>query len=800
METSESLWSKRRLLLQTALFLFICSIYLLTYSGRIESGDALRLYDGLSSLINHGDVLLDLAVEQFPPTIFDPQNPLPLPGVATEPAQLIAAAPLFLLAKFAPTIGLVHTVWLFNIIIGALTCCLFFSTALALGFNEKAALAGSIALGLGTILWVYSSTFFREPLMGLLILFVAFCLERWRSFGFRSWLWIGLALMGLIGLALTKASALAALPVFLVIVSPSPRQFRESRTWRALGIFFGILAGIAALYLFLGYFDAFPEFAARYNLLDRLLDTDTRFLNYALMSYLVSPGGSVWGTSPMLLLGVPGIIMLARAKRWRYITASILLLLLFAIGYALINGQYWFGGLSWPPRFLVPIVPFLMLLTLPVFQWLSLRRFGISAVLTLLLFLYSVWVQISGVLLPWGDYVRALPSESGGFLEWEGGLYNPAYFRWVVIPDLWSQTQSAVAWIRFDLTGVFFLLLGFSLICFIWLLALVHKTRRYAIHVTVVLAFVLAGITILGLVQLSQADDRYRSYDQPLFDMLPIIANQTNDDDIILLSSPGLQPFFLNYDKRTSGGRVIAIPLQPGERPSPEQPPQIISDNPDRLLTPETIQLITNIALTHDRLWLLVDGGPDLWWSTRPVEQFMNAHYFPIQIIQTGPITRLIEYDTSSAPDPYAFRGPNYLTDLIFDGSIALNGFDLPDGLIYAAGDVLPISLNWSANTPIVPNLTFALYLRNASGAPVTQHDSQPGGGFIPTSEWAINAPVWDNRALQLPPDLLPGEYQLWVKVYSFGTDGTTPLDLPVLGTQTIEGVIGILPVTIRVE
>ncbi|KXK21750.1 MAG: glycosyl transferase family protein [Chloroflexi bacterium OLB15] len=785
--------------MQAALFLFIASVYLLTYSSRIESGDALRLYDGLSSLIEHGDALLDLAVEQFPPDTFHPDDPLPLPAVATEPAQMIAAAPLFLIAKFAPGLGLVHTVWLFNIIICALTCCLFFSFALALGFSEKAALAASVALGLGTILWVYSATFFREPLMGLLILWVAFCLERWRASVFRAWLWIIFALIGLAGLALTKASALAALPALAIVALPSPQQFRESRAWRALVIVFALLGGVAALYLFLGYFDAIPEFASRYNLVARLRGVDTRFLGYALMSYLISPGGSIWGTSPMLLAGIPGAVMLARQRRWRYIIACLLMLFLFSVGYALINGQYWFGGLSWPPRFLVPIVPFLMILTLPAFQWLFERRFGIPALLTLLLFAYSVWVQIAGVTLAWGQYALALPPESGGFLEWEGGLLNPAYFRWVIIPTLWGQSQTVIAWILFGLSGIFLLLVSFALVSFLWLVALLNGLKPRAVWITGGLALLLAGITLIGLVQLADVDDRYRAYDASLQNMLPVIAGETNSDDVILLSSPSLQPYFLNYDKRTEGGRVIALPLQPGERPSPEQPAQVVSDNPDRLLTSETIRLITNLALTHDRLWLLVDGGPDLWWSTRPVEQFMNTHYHPVQILNTGPITRLIEYDTTSAPDPYAFRGPSHTTNLIFDDRIMLNGFDLPNGATYAPGALLPISLNWSTSAPIDGNVTFALFLRDASGAPIAQSDMQPGGGFVPTSAWGINVPVWDNRALQLPESLPPGEYQLWLKAYTFGSDGL-PDDLPVTGENTLDGVIGVLPVTITVE
>ena len=90
------------------------------------------------------------------------------------------------------------------------------------------------------------------------------------------------------------------------------------------------------------------------------------------------------------------------------------------------------------------------------------------------------------------------------------------------------------------------------------------------------------------------------------------------------------------------------------------------------------------------------------------------------------------------------------------------------------------------------------LYLRDASGAAVTQADSQPGGGFFPTSQWQPGVPVWDNRALRLPADLAPGTYQLWLKLYDFGADGSIR-DLPVSAGEKAAVSIGVLPVTIQI-
>src|SRR5690606_21192493 len=93
-----------------------------------------------------------------------------------------------------------------------------------------------------------------------------------------------------------------------------------------------------------------------------------------------------------------------------------------------------------------------------------------------------------------------------------------------------------------------------------------------------------------------------------------------------------------------------------------------------------------------------------------------------------------------------------------------------------------------------------AWFVRNADGAPVEQGmDSRPRGDFERTGTWAAGMSTWDNRALVLPESLLPGDYQLWVKVYALD-ESLSPVDLPANGGTVLDGVIGVLPTTIRVE
>ncbi len=789
--------NRRRMTISAALFVLLASVYLITYTGFAESGNSLQIFDALSSAITYGDLRLDQSAWHFRPFPdgLDTTDSLPLLRVITEPMQMIAAAPLFLAARAVPEWGLAHAVWLLNVIVCAAIAVVFYWMAVALGYSDRVSIAGSLALGLATALWVYSRSFFREPLLTLCLLLAALFLERLRAARYRSgWLIAGAGL-ALLAALLTKASAALAFPALLLIAVPAPKALSR----RALLVIAGALAGLVGLFLLLGPGGLGAAFSGRYDLLARLGGVDTSHLGTALSAYLLSPGGSIWGTSPIVLLVVPGLILWLRGGYRRYPLAIVTLAASVIIGYALLNGGNWFGGLSWPPRFLVPLLPFLMLATLPVWKRLLRRPITLWWLPVGALLAYSVFIQTVGATLDWTRYLQVAPAEAGGLLEWQPGLYDPAYFRWALMPQLWAQGLFDGAWQLAGLTWMTLALAGLALTSAAALLWMLLRSGRRQVWVGAALLAALGILTALGLRALYHQDERYRAYDDTLFAMLPVLETQTAPDDLILLSGPEFAPFFMNYDKRTGGGRVVALPFQPGEQPSPEQPPQVISDNPDDLIAFETRPLLTQLALTHERLWLLVNGGPDLWYSRRPVERYLSAHYYPVRTEATGPITRLMEFDTTRAPAPFAFVNADVPVELVFGGDVRLDGMHLPAGTTVSAGDVLPVSLSWSADEQLVPNYSAALFLRGADGSPVAQSDAQPGGGFAPSSAWTPGQTIWDHRGLSVPADTPPGDYQLWVKVYDFGPDGA-PRDLPVTAGEALDGVIGVLPVTIRVE
>ena len=70
-----------------------------------------------------------------------------------------------------------------------------------------------------------------------------------------------------------------------------------------------------------------------------------------------------------------------------------------------------------------------------------------------------------------------------------------------------------------------------------------------------------------------------------------------------------------------------------------------------------------------------------------------------------------------------------------------------------------------------------------------------PDAGFSPTISWEAGQLVFDNRAIELPQDTPPGEYQIWVRPYQ--TDSGQQLE--VSGGESYEATTAILTTRIQV-
>ncbi len=802
----ESKGDRRRWLIVFPLVGILIGVYAFTYSGRIESGDTLTLFNATASMVDFGDVLLDKTSAENPPYITTPASSYPLSEAEVEPLQLIMTAPLYWVAEQIPGIGLVHAVWFFNIFICTAIAVVIYLYALMVGYRPVVGVAAALMLGLGTILWPYSKTFFREPLACLFILLAALSMERWRGSHYRSIVFFLASVIALAAAFLTKEAVVFALPALVIIVAPA-----ISFPKRCINLVLVVFVVFVGIFVLSTIFANSLPFSSLYAQLAPLLHRSPEQIataHRAFHTYLLSIGGSVWGTSPVLLLAIPGLIILFRRQEYRYPLSITAIVFGFALGYAVLRGDHWFGGLSWPPRFLIPIIPFLMLGTLPIFDRVlrSVTRWWLVAGV-LLVGIYSLWTQLSAVSYDWGVYISLLPPEANGLGEWGGGLNVVRYLRWVLIPTAWGHTPPDFdfAWVRAGDSAWPIVCCIVVVICAVWIYRLLCKPHQQIQDFSIrgrlqYLLFPVSLIVLIGLgLRSVNGDVLYSGSNPSLHSVLPLIRSNTRSGDVLLLADNEYEQFFLNHGK-LAHPRVISLPDPPGEQPSPEQQPAVRSTNPDVLLVKTSVPLIYNLAQFHATLWLMADFGPWHPWAIRPIERFMVTHYYPIRELSPDPPDpriRLIEYSTVHAPDPFAFRGPDNLSDLRFGDSIRLMGFTLPSGTIYKSGDVVPVSLYWKTEQMLQHDYTVAYFVADAAGSTVIQGaDTQPSWGFAPTNSWQPYVPQWDNRALRLPANLAPGTYQIWLRLYQSDDNS---VQLPVTGASVKDTTIGILPVHITV-
>ncbi len=302
--------------------------------------------------------------------------------------------------------------------------------------------AGLIVFSLGTMIWPYSSMYYSHQLAGMslflafLILFAGKGTKAYRRVIFEAGFFCGLAF------ALEYPSALLAVLLFVygTMVFEKPAQILYSPVLIAVGIaafllrpaaaaglgvipawiafwaveaavvFFllwkapiliafilGALLPVAVTFYYHSkcfggilqlpyFFETYGPFAAahREGIAGVVFPADIAQLRNFFSSFLqllISPYRGLFFYSPVLLLGISGIIKMIRDEEWRkegwFIFSAVLVYFLFLSAFS-----DWEGGWSMGPRHLVPLLPFLM--TALIFQLGRMGRKATSRLVTIL--------------------------------------------------------------------------------------------------------------------------------------------------------------------------------------------------------------------------------------------------------------------------------------------------------------------------------------------------------------------------------------------------------------------------------
>lgn len=595
------------------------SFYLLTFSGRITSSDGLSMFAVTESLGKRGDFTTDQLW-----TLFNTKSIAAPDGESYSKygyGTSLLAAPFYLLALYIPFADLMPVTLLSCALAIALAGGLVYLVTGRAGFSPRTSAAAALLFGLATPAWVYAREFWSES-FSLLTLLAAFYLLMPRDPPTRTRpLLAGVCL----GLAIAvRTTNILLVPLYLCY------GFRSVRPFRPLILFLApVLLFVLSVLLYNEVRFASP-FATGYR-------PDEMFSNpFLLGAYglLFSPGKGLFVYSPFLAALPYGVWRFSRrGPRRRELAFGLLFFAIYVVLFAL--WYYWWGGTNWGPRFLVPTLPYLVLLCAPLLELLLDRRSVLVpaadatrpvgrglGILFLLLVLWSVVGELAGVLLPSLAYrLRAL--ELSANADWDM-IFDPALSPLLGHWRFLRLTNVDLAWVAPSPRGVQFdplaLLAALALVTLAAALAVRALRGRAAGRRLAGLSLVVAvGLTTVFLARLP--NDTRLGGNAGYREAIRTIQAGARAGDVLILADDAQARFFLN----TNRAPVKWYGL---------------SRDPARY-DDATIALLDRVTRMHPRVWLAYDDAvPD----PNPVPADLAARLAPLSTLNLADGVHLILY------------------------------------------------------------------------------------------------------------------------------------------------------------
>ena len=387
------------------LFLFLTGFFLLTSGGHLYVKDGCTMFFMSDSIINHGwfDV---------PDNVNTWGGKIGRDGLYYMPfgiLQPLLSIPFIFLGRSLQSFsGAYYTAsmavtWL-NAILTALIACVMSLFLKELDVSK----AWSILIGAATVLstpfWVYSQTFFSEPLATLFILSSARDIYLYGTSGNYGRLIRSGSAAGL--MLLIRPLAGAALPVlflYLILVE-SRRSQRTGKAPSLRSIFLFVAMVSVGIMLMLLYnvirFDSI--FETGYDKLPSgTLRSFTLNPAFGLVVLLFSPGKSLFIFAPLSLMALTGLFIGIKNRQWRpEILLSFLMMGIFLT--VLCRWARVEGGVTWGPRLILPAIPVFFLGLLPFFRSKPSRFVKTSFCL---LFFLGIAIQFLGTAVNFSTFI-----------------------------------------------------------------------------------------------------------------------------------------------------------------------------------------------------------------------------------------------------------------------------------------------------------------------------------------------------------------------------------------------------------
>ena len=326
---------------------------------------------------------------------------------------------------------------LINILTTALGAVIAFQIVRRLGYAERTALLVALVYGLGTMAWPYAKFDFAEPIVTTALLGATWMLMLQRDTGLTRYAGAaGVAVLFAVGTKYVTVIALPLLAVYILTLNKPGRSWRQA--W---------LAAYRPLLIFVLPFLLLvpPVLVVAALVFDMRLLYERELVGGIQRGWLELPfllgfhglvtswgKGALW-YNPILLLTIPVIPWFIHRHGWRsliFLAVPTVYLLLYS------KKQVWYGGNGWGPRYLVPTLPFLIVMGAPLASWaLEHTRRLLPRIALVTLLLLSVSIQFMGSSKDFISYLNLFQFQVADLIPNDGSIYGGAPYQ------RWSSTQ-----------------------------------------------------------------------------------------------------------------------------------------------------------------------------------------------------------------------------------------------------------------------------------------------------------------------------------------------------------------------
>ncbi len=731
------------------LALFLLSLYLLIYGGRFHIIDEVSIYAMAENLAKRGSLDTDQILwSQWVRAAREVQGAFGREGhVFSKKGFGAALLPAFLirLALDHPTLGLTFVAFLTNPLFTALTAVMLALYVRRLGFKAPTALVLALVYGTATLALPYTRMLFGEPVAALGTVTALYALHRSESE--PSWSWAaaaGFALSLSIWARLINSPAVLFLLWYqyahLRRVHPRISLKDALRTPRVLAFLVTTaLVGVGGYALYNAYRYGVP-WQTGYQITRGEFFTTPPWIGF--YGLTLSPlRGLVWYT-PVFALSLFGFRRLWHARP----LDARLLVSVIAVYFALFSTWWmWWGGFAWGPRFLLPIIPLLVVALAPLWEDARWRRWVLAFTVI------SLVVQALAVLPDFALSETLLETTYGSVVD-SPAMYDLRWSPIVLQARLLAQGFWDVAWVKVGPSALptVGISVGLMLVTAtgMWWVSregardLLSKARLVFVLGILLLVGMWAAATTWGMRAVSNHALR-DPFEAAMHDALHEVRVQSTPGDVLVTLAPFDYTSIMNWAHTP----IYTLGLAPHPEP----------------LRPEEEHLLDQAArAAQGHIWLLAARIPPAHPEAL-AERWLSERAFLVSNRWFGDL-RLVDFAPPGDMSARVVEIPRRGEARVWPGRVLF--YDWPGRL----GKGFRVEVQWQVFAPVDGNMVAFVHLLTSDGRYVAGTDAAPVNGYRPTFTWRPGEVIADRKAFPLPADIPPGTYVLEIGLYDPGT------------------------------